>query len=1197
MPMQLFFSNTIEALSRSLADEISQHRDPFCPVTIIVPNPYIRNWIQMKIAERNGITMNLNFHVLNDGLKKMLDCCTSHDEKPSLLEQNDIQLLLYHALTSIDHESSPVRLIRDYLYAGAHIKKEDYDHKLFQRSSRLSRYFIEYELFREEMVKSWMNGRLTLDTEMESAQQHLYHAIFKKNGYRDSINKNWLTLPQYFNRSILKHPQGVSQKFIIFGESHLSPFHARLLFELGTYLTISLYQINPCSEFWEDITTPAEDRWQRIRSIQIEKTPDGDSLRYNENENPLLKLWGKTGRETMKLLSLIEDAGSREQRCTSEWISSDRSPAEPTVLGIVQDQILRRTTMNESSARISQDTSIQVASCPELFREVESVYNSILHNLEYNASLKMTDIAVMVPDMELYGPVIHSVFSREPRRLTYSLIDSTAAADSLFSRAVLSLFEIATGSFTRKEISGLLRNPCFYEAHAMTLSDVLIWLDWADNLNIFREFKKSDDPDPARNMHTWQQGLLRLRLGRIMDTRQSSVQNGEFISFQNVVPYADINTGDPRLIDTISSVIELIYARTAGLRTLAVSASEWVRLISELIAEFLAVPAHKPEENSIYVNLMDCLGRLIILDRLSGPDSASTLSITAIKEFIAETMTGIASAHGSYLSSGINISALVPKRQIPFKIIYIMGMQEGIFPGSSDRSTLNLMTIMRKIGDASRPDVNKYHFLETLLSAREKLYITYISKDLQKDHDIHPNSVTGQLITYLNNHVINKGFIVSEVPSSGSSVDYLRQDSPDADVADFVRAVINGKFQPVNFNESDRIVLFQKLAAAKVLPDAAAVSFSRQLTGKVPDFSLISPPEREISESASISLNDLRYYLLNPVESVLRWHLSLYDDDAEDTASKENEPFFSVYPYNYRFIINSLNYCLNSGNLSDIQSYIDRYYQYSILKSDTPHGTYAEIDYRNLLSDIIARFQGPNSLSEFLQNRQDHAFYHTVTLGFVPTTEKPGLSLPSIIFPVVHRDKSVSVELTGSLPVLWKHPETGECETLVIMNSSKPSITSLVYPFLFYIASASTYNKPLSDLIGSGPFTVHVSTKSGITSYPYHLDGPSSRKYLQRLIDEFLDPESFDLLPLAIIGDKKLKAPSCMKDDPSEAEKEEYRRLLISLIDDDAEKMNPAYRPMSLLQLINPEVPDDAYSKVRSRLGMLFRPFSGGDQQ
>ncbi len=1195
MPTQLFFSNTIEALTHSLAGEISQYHDPFEPVTVIVPNPYLQKWIQLKIAEIYGISINVKYHFLNDGFKKMMDHCNPQKIKPSILEQNNIQLLLFHAIAVIDPKKSPARILTEFLYTDEMTRKDDFDHKLWQLSSRLSRYFIEYELYREDMIQSWMKGNLILDTAMESAQQYLYHALFKNEGYRDSVNKNWFTLPQYYQGSIFQPPANHSPKFILFGESHLSPFHAKLIFEMGKHLAISVYQLNPCSEFWEDITTPREDRWQRMRSIGIENTRDGDALKYDDNENPLLKLWGKTGRETMKLFSLIEEAGSREQRCTSDWIDSERAKPRATTLSTVQDQILKRTTWNDSPVRISQDTSIQVASCPELFREVESVFNSILYNLERDNTLKMTDIAVMVPDMEVYGPVIGSVFSREPQRIAYNMIDSTASADSLFAKAVFSIFEIATGSFTRKEISDLVRNPCFYEAHTMTLADTLVWLSWADKLNIFREFNKTEELDPEQNLYTWQQGLLRIRLGRIMDTRQSSIHHGKFLSYKNIVPYSDINTSDQHLIDTISVIIELIHNRTANLRLLETSAAEWVRLISDLIAEFLTIPANKPEENRVYSNLMDCLDTLTILDRLPGLNRTPSVSITSIKEFISDILTGIPSTRGSYLTSGINISALIPKRQIPFRIIYIMGMQEGIFPGSRDTSTLNLMMIRRRIGDVTRPDINRYHFLEILLAAREKLYITFISKDLQKDQDIHPNSVTGQLMTYLNNHVISNDFIVSGVPFSGSSVDYLRYNPLHSPYSDFIHTSINGKFQPVNFNESDRLDLLYKLFRAQAFPDALVMALSQKLKPKIPDFSLLPTIEKDVSETKFISLSDLRYYILNPVESALHWHLSIYDDEVEDNTIKENEPFFSVFPYNYTFIVNSLNYCIQSNSITDIQSYINQYYRYTRLMSNTPHGAYADVDYENLQSDIIDRFQSTNSLKDFLQIRKQYHVYHTITVGTVPIMTKPDIALPPVICPINHCNKDISVELKGSLPVLWKNPVTGECETLVMTNSTKPSIIHLIYPFLFYILSASKYNIPLNNLFGSTPFTIHVSHQKGISSYSYHVSESESRKYLHHLLNDFLDPEQFDLLPLQIINDKKIIQPSDMKDNPSELEKAEYRQSLINLIDDDAEKINPAYRPMALVQLIDPDVPADAYLKVRDRLGMFFTPFTRGN--
>ncbi len=1195
MPIQFFFSNSIEALTHNLADEIARHGDPFDPLTIIVPNPYVQKWIQLKIAERNGIFMNVTFRFLNDGLWELLDYRNPDKKKPSLLDQKDIQLLLYHAIASINPQNEHCRLIRQYLFDTDNTKKSDYDYKIFQLSSRLARYFMEYELYRSDMIHSWMMGALNLNNDIESAQCHLYRTLFSKGGYRDSILKTWFTLPQYWNHLSGKHSDCSPKRCIIFGESHLSPFHASMIFELGKNNSIVMYQINPCSEFWEDIPTPGEERWQRIRSIPIEETQDGSALFSDENENPLLKLWGKTGRETIKLLSVIEEAGSRDGFCTSHWIAPKQNQPASTTLAIVQDQILRRSTWIDPDARINQDTTIQIASCTELYREVEAVFNSILYNLERDSTLRMTDIAIMVPDMALYGPVIHSIFSREPRRLSYSIIDSTAITDSLFAQAVVSLIEIAAGSFTRSEVISLVRNPCFYKAHAMTLDDIMDWLSWVEKLNIYRGFEKNEALDPEQNLFTWRQGLLRLRYGRIMETRASSIHEGRFLDFNNIIPFSDIASGDQRLIDTFNDAIELLHVKTKGLGSLEASPLEWVNHVKTLIAEFLTIPADRPDETNVYSSLMEDLNRFAILEQLTVTNERPLLSITALKEFIIDALTGITSAQGSYLTSGINISALVPQRHIPFKIVYIMGMQEGLFPGPRDLSTLNLMTQARKIGDTTRPDINRYHFLEILLAAREKLYITYISKDLQKDQDFNPNSVIGQLITYVSNHVVKNTFNIITIPPSGSSIDYLRHGPAFIEYSDLIQADLRGSYQPVNYSESDRLIMLNKLSRLYSLDERVAIQLSDRLQNKTPDFSIPRAKEATQPVTASVSFNDIRSFLMNPAESALRWHLSIYDTESDDRAVEATEPFFSVYPSNHEFIINSLTFALRSKNATDLKTYMGNYYRHLKLMGFMPIGAFSDIDYNSLQADVQRRFCNGHNLLDFILARNSYTWHQAVSIGPNKSGIVPDKFFPSIQCPVTDHDLTITVELSGSLPAIWKNPETGDSETLVMTNSSKPSVLHLILPFIFYVAAASNYNADFGELIGSGSFTIHVSHQKGISSYPFKLTESESRHYLHSLLKDFLNAENFDLLPIPILSDKRIIHIPTVHEDPDEEGIAGYRQTLVDMIDDDAEKMYPLYRPMALLDLVEPEVPADAYIKVRNRFGILFTSFIGSD--
>jgi exodeoxyribonuclease V gamma subunit len=1195
MPTRLYFSNNIETLARAFARELADRNDWFAPCAIIIPNPYLQKWLQMQIAHHYGIAMNLDFSFLNDGLWKTVDSIYDGQNKPSMIDQLDIQLMLHHIMVTLDTGNTTVKPITDYLYSPDGAVKKDYDHKIWQLSSRLSRYFIEYELYREDMIQDWMRGKLQLRSDLEAAQRYLYYELFKKDGCRDAVNSSLLTLPQYWNRVSPAAKARASGKLYLFGKSQLSPFHARMLYELGNVMDISLYQVNPCSEFWEDVTTPGEDRWQRIRSIRIEKLGEENSLSYDDDENPLLKIWGKTGRETIKLLSMLEDAGSAAMNFQSEWLVADNPLPADTCLGTVREQILKRTTRPTGKNEPGQDTSIQIARCPEIFREAEAVYNSILYNLEHDAALKMTDIAVMVPDMEAYGPVLHSIFSREPKRLSYSIIDSTAATDSLFAQGIGSIFQIASGSFTRTEIFGLVYNRCFLAAHNMNIDEAGAWLAWADALQVFRDFNKNNDIDPRRNRYTWEQALQRIRLGRIMNPSEADRNEAIFLDYKNIVPYADMYSGDQRLIDSFNSVLELLYARTGRLRDLDASGEVWAEIIEGLASDFLSVPEDRPEESAVRQKLFAEMRRLSSMDLPEETGPGVRYSLSFIKEFIANTLSTIPSTRGSYLTSGINISAFVPKRQVPFKIIYIMGMQEGAFPGIVDASTLNLMNYSRKIGDVSRPDANRYLFLETLLAAREKLYITYIYKDLQKDKGYYPNSVIGQFITYLKTHVISNEFIITEVPPSGNSERYLNPDPALLSCTDFIVSLTEGKYRPVNYTEQDLLILYRNVLTSGDGNKNESADIRKRISEKVPDFSVPVPEQKENNENIAISLRELSQFLVNPIESSLRWHLGIYDEDDEDRTLPEDGPFFTKYPYDYRFIHDVLNYYIHNGKTHDIQLYMRDYYEHASLMSITPDGVYGEIDYDNCSAMITERLDAEPGLSEFIESRKNSSLFQNITFGTNNIKIKPDLIYPALHFGRTELNRDLCVGLSGSLPCIWKDPGSGQCETLVITNSAKPSVVHVVQPFLFYMAAISGLVKDLDVFIGPGTFTIHVSHKGGVTPYRYRSSGDEARAYLNRLLADFLDETSFDILPLAIIAGQKVLAQHDMNDNPDKEAVNRYRELLIRLIDEDAEKELPAFRPMRILSLMEAEVPADAYIKVRDRMGMLLKPFSEGN--
>src|SRR5690606_31799683 len=114
----------------------------------------------------------------------------------------------------------------------------------------------------------------------------------------------------------------------LFGLSNISPFHRDLIGRLAdpactgnAPARFEIYALNPCAEFWEDMLTLRERRARGRRvlaagSVPPERIaatrPDAEELAAGElrdelEENGLLQLFGKPGRETIKLWCQLTD--------------------------------------------------------------------------------------------------------------------------------------------------------------------------------------------------------------------------------------------------------------------------------------------------------------------------------------------------------------------------------------------------------------------------------------------------------------------------------------------------------------------------------------------------------------------------------------------------------------------------------------------------------------------------------------------------------------------------------------------------------------------------------------------------------------------------------------------------------------------------------------------------------------------------
>jgi exodeoxyribonuclease V gamma subunit len=112
-----------------------------------------------------------------------------------------------------------------------------------------------------------------------------------------------------------------------------------------------------------------------------------------------------------------------------------------------------------------------------------------------------------------------------------------------------------------------------------------------------------------------------------------------------------------------------------------------------------------------------------------------------------------------FFGGGVQYATLMPMRAIPFQCVCLLGMNDGDYPRSQTPRDFDLMSDAAhagspqshwRAGDRSRREDDRYLFLEALLSARDKLYISWQGRRTT-DHEVKPPSVlVAQLMDYLN---------------------------------------------------------------------------------------------------------------------------------------------------------------------------------------------------------------------------------------------------------------------------------------------------------------------------------------------------------------------------------------------------------------------------------------------------------------
>jgi len=233
------------------------------------------------------------------------------------------------------------------------------------------------------------------------------------------------------------------------------------------------------------------------------------------------------------------------------------------------------------------------------------------------------------------------------------------------------------------------------------------------------EHKKSFDlPDTIQN--SWKQAEQRLLAGFTM---------GDAALWQGIAPYA-VNHSDAAVLADFWKLFEsLNHWRKALLSQPKRTAAQWQRLLIEML-------------DRLFLDASDTTGRLQlirdVLADLSKQAEQSVMSLDLIRHWLSDQLAERDSP-GRYFSGGVSFCGMRPMRSLPFRVICLVGMQDAAFPGRERPLEFDQMIKPWCPGDPGRGEMDRYLMLETILCARETLYISYTGRSIRDNSECQPS--------------------------------------------------------------------------------------------------------------------------------------------------------------------------------------------------------------------------------------------------------------------------------------------------------------------------------------------------------------------------------------------------------------------------------------------------------------------------
>lgn len=801
-----FYSNSFEVLRTVLATKIgfnledlrNRNASFFEQIRVIAPSTMVEDNLNRFLADHFGASPGIEFLNLANWMFKVLQQGSLSNAETSQLIDWTFYEILRQKQTEMTFPEEEKRLY-EYIQTLDPVS-------VLEFARHLNTVFITYGSYRFDWLQQWTLEKFKIENPLPVPNAKAEEERLKKNS-------DFLWQKHLWQELIKRTNPGINGKIFSWLQNTIQriqenkpaedslPTHLFLPFSIPPNLLplirayedspaeLNLYILNPCAEYWFESVPKAQFDWSENFKVDnsclnylltnaastraaIDRL---DSFLFSEEEASAIETDISDEDKKKRQDASVRQPGSRDFVSSEKTFENSEEEVKTKVnaetgsayleypsksfLHSFQNSILRMDSTLLPTEPDEKDVSLRILKAPSFVREVEAAID-ILQNwfTDKKRCLKPSDVLVVVPDIERAAPIIEGVMASLPKDLyiPWKIIGLSEEKQNALADAFVGLGKLLMSDFSAREFFDWLEKLPVQQRWGLSLDDLSVIQTWlySAGYSVGFDHEQLEALNFTDEDSSLQDAMERLSLGFFLDEASP-------LPFKNVLPirgneevnFDVVSDGSGRLLQALSQLyLNLADQRRELLATnFGLSAEAWREALLDMKNRFFGNGCD-PEESYKFTQIIEtvCNGMTTAYGSTEKPVRFDVV-LSELQSELSKTKRDIPST-GTMTFTSISLA-----RGIPYKVICCLGFDEKSgFPGTPKFEEFDLTRDHRRRGDRDARKDNNAVFLDTLLSARENLLISYtIGTKPQSENN--PSLVIDNFKNYFLSHAMSVG--------------------------------------------------------------------------------------------------------------------------------------------------------------------------------------------------------------------------------------------------------------------------------------------------------------------------------------------------------------------------------------------------------------------------------------------------------